>query len=80
MDAQTLLNIAFAIAGFFGGWVLNNLSRSIIRIEDKIAELPHLYLAKDDYKRDIDDIKGMLNRIFDKLDGKVDKNELRNQN
>lgn len=77
METQALLNIAFSVAGFFGGWVLNNLSRSIIRLEDKLAELPILYVAKDDYKRDIDDIKGMLNRIFDKLDAKVDKHEHR---
>ena len=28
---------------------------------------------KDDYRIDIADIKGMLGRIFDRLDGKVDK-------
>jgi len=79
MDSQTLLNVAFACAGFFGGWTINSLSRSIIRIEDKLSELPLVYVAKDDYKRDIDDVKSMLTRIFDKLDGKVDKNEFRSQ-
>ena len=73
MDAQTLINIALAVAGFFGGWVLNSLSRSIIRIEDRISEMPLLYVTRDDYRRDIDEIKGLLNRIFDKLDDKADK-------
>lgn len=73
MDAQSLINIAFGIAGFFGGWVLNSLSKSIIRIEDRISEMPLLYVTKDDYKRDIDEIKAMLTRIFDKLEDKVDK-------
>lgn len=73
MDTQSLINIAFGIAGFFGGWVLNSLSRSIIRIEDRISEMPLLYVTKDDYKRDIDEIKGMLVRIFDKLEDKADK-------
>lgn len=73
MDAQSLINIAFGIAGFFGGWVLNSLSKSIIRIEDRISEMPLLYVTKDDYKRDIDEIKAMLVRIFDRLDDKVDK-------
>ncbi len=73
MDQQTLINIAFGVAGAFGGWILNSLSRSIIRIEDRMTELPLQYVARDDYRADIADIKGMLARIFDKLDNKVDK-------
>jgi len=73
MDNQTLLNIAFAVAGAFGGWILNSLSRSIIRVEDRIAEMPLQYVTRDDYRNDINEIKGMLGKIFDKLDNKVDK-------
>jgi hypothetical protein len=73
MDNQTLINLAFGIAGAFGGWILNSLSRSIIRIEDRIAEMPLQYVTRDDYRNDISEIKGMLGKIFDKLDGKVDK-------
>jgi hypothetical protein len=73
MDNQTLINLAFGIAGAFGGWILNSLSRSIIRIEDRIAEMPLQYVTRDDYRSDITEIKGMLGKIFDKLDNKVDK-------
>jgi cell fate (sporulation/competence/biofilm development) regulator YmcA (YheA/YmcA/DUF963 family) len=73
METQSIINIAVGLAGFFGGWVVNSLSKSIIRIEDRIAEMPLLYVTKDDYKRDIDEIKAMLTRIFDRLDDKVDK-------
>jgi hypothetical protein len=73
MDNQTLLNLAFGVAGAFGGWILNSLSRSIIRIEDRIAEMPLQYVSRDDYRSDISEIKGMLGKIFDKLDNKVDK-------
>ena len=73
MDTQTIINVAMGLAGFFGGWVVNSLSKSIIRIEDRISEMPLLYVTKDDYKRDIDEIKSMLTRIFDRLDDKVDK-------
>ena len=73
MDNQTLINLAFGIAGAFGGWILNSLSRSIIRIEDRIAEIPLQYVTRDDYRNDISEIKGMLSKIFDKLDNKVDK-------
>ena len=73
MDSQTLINVAFGVAGAFGGWILNSLSRSIIRIEDRIAEMPLQYVTRDDYRNDINEIKGMLGKIFDKLDNKVDK-------
>ena len=73
MENQTLINLAFGVAGAFGGWILNSLSRSIIRIEDRIAEMPLQYVTRDDYRNDINEIKGMLSKIFDKLDNKVDK-------
>ena len=73
MDVQTLLNIAFSVAGFFGVWTINSLSRSIIRLEDKVAEIPTQYVAKDDYRHDISEIKDMLSKIFDRLDSKQDK-------
>lgn len=73
MDAQTVLNIIIGVAGVFGGWILNSLSQSIIKIEDRLNDLPLLYVSKDDYRQDISEIKGMLSKIFDRLDGKVDK-------
>lgn len=73
MDAQTILNIVIGICGAFGGWILNSLSHSIIKIEDRLNDLPLLYVSKDDYREDIAEIKGMLSKIFDRLDGKVDK-------
>lgn len=73
MDTQTLINILFSVAGAFGGWILNSLSRSIIRIEDRIADMPLQYVTKDDYRRDIDEIKTMLNDIYKELRSKADK-------
>jgi len=35
--------------------------------------MPHTYVAKGDYKDDVSEIKGMLTKIFDKLEHKVDK-------
>lgn len=68
-----LFNIVVGIAAFFGGWTLNNITRMLNRIDDDIRELPHVYLTKDDYKSDINEIKGMLGKIFDKLESKADK-------
>jgi hypothetical protein len=73
MDSQVLFNIAVAIAGFFGGWVLNNIHRSIDRLDTDVRALPHTYVTREDYKEDIRDIRDMLTKIFDKLDHKQDK-------
>ena len=73
MDTQTLINAAFGIAGFFGGWILNNLSSSIIKIEDKLSSMPDKYINKEDYQRDINRILMKLDQIFEKLDAKADK-------
>ena len=73
MEAQTIINILIAFASAVGGWALNSLSKSIIRMEDKMSELPLVYVTRDDYRADIAEVKGMLTRIFDKLDEKVDK-------
>jgi hypothetical protein len=73
METQQLFNIALGLAAFFGGWVLNNITRTLERLDTDIRAMPSTYVSKDDYRRDIDDIKEMLGKIFDKLDAKVDK-------
>jgi hypothetical protein len=35
--------------------------------------MPKMYVAKEDYHRDIDEIKEICKQIFKKLDGKADK-------
>jgi hypothetical protein len=73
MDYQVLFNIAVAAAGFFGGWVLNNIYRSLERLDTDVRAMPLNYVTRDDYRNDMRDIKDMLGKIFDKLDNKVDK-------
>ena len=73
MEPQFLINILFAAAGAAFGWILNSISRSIVRIEDRIAEMPMMYVNRDDYRSDIHEIKGMLGKIFDRLETKADR-------
>ena len=61
------------IAGFLAAFVVNKVTKDITRMEDDFKDLPHTYVAKDDYRTDIAEIKTMLAKIFDKLDNKVDK-------
>ena len=65
MDMQVLFNIAVGSAAFFGGWILNNISRSIERLDADVREMPKVYVTKADYKDDINHIKITLDRIFD---------------
>jgi hypothetical protein len=73
VEPQFLINILFAVAGAAFGWILNSLTRQIVRIEDKISEIPIMYVSKDDYRSDIAEIKNMLGKIFDRLDQKADR-------
>ena len=73
MDTQQIINVALGLVAFLGGWVLNNITKAIERLDTDVRALPATYVSKDDYRRDIDDIKEMLGKIFDKLDAKVDK-------
>ena len=73
MDYQLLFNFAIAVAGFFGGWTLSTIYRSLERLDKDVREMPKYYVLKEDYHRDIDEMKAMLIKIFDKLDEKVDR-------
>jgi cell fate (sporulation/competence/biofilm development) regulator YmcA (YheA/YmcA/DUF963 family) len=73
VEPQFLINILFATAGAAFGWILNSISHSIVRIEDRISEMPMIYVNRDDYRVDIGDIKNMLGKIFDRLEKKADR-------
>jgi len=73
MDTQQIFNIIVGLAGFLGGWVLNNITKTIDRLDSEIRDMPHIYVGKDDYRRDIDELKTICEKIFEKLDNKADK-------
>jgi hypothetical protein len=72
-DGQILFNIIVGVAGMFGGWILNNISRSIERLDKDVRQMPLTYVTRVDYRVDIDEVKQILGRIWDKLDDKADK-------
>lgn len=73
MDNQQLFNIVVSVGGFLAVYVFNSLTTKLQKMEDKLNDLPHSYVIKDDYRSDIAEIKAILKQIFDKLDGKADK-------
>mgnify|MGYP003118257162 CR=1 FL=1 len=73
MDYQVMFNVAMALAGFIGGWMVNRVFVLLDRIDRDIKAIPTQYIAKDDYREDIREIKELLGAIFTRLDSKVDK-------
>lgn len=64
MDAQLLFNILVGVSGFMGGWILNNLTRSIDKLDKDVRNLPHMYVTKADYRDDVQHIRRTLDDIF----------------
>jgi hypothetical protein len=77
MDSQTLINGLFGILCAVAGWFFRVMWEAQQELQKDLGELeknlPHTYALKVDYQKDIADIKIMLGKIFDKLDGKADK-------
>jgi cell fate (sporulation/competence/biofilm development) regulator YmcA (YheA/YmcA/DUF963 family) len=73
MDYQTMFNIAIVIISFFGGWMVNRVFALLDKLDEDIKSVPEKYIAKEDYREDIRDIKDMLGAIFKRLENKVDK-------
>jgi len=73
MEYQLLFNIIIAVAGFLGGVLVNRLFDTLDKINDELKLIPEKYVAKDDYREDIREIKEMLGAIFKRLENKADK-------
>ena len=77
MDLQTLLNIGLTLVSSVTGWFARELWSAVKELKldlSKLREdLPKFYVTKNDYRDDLNEIKNMLGKIFDKLDNKQDK-------
>jgi hypothetical protein len=77
MDTQTVLNGLFGIVIALLSWFFRELWAAIKELKDDLAklnnDLPKEYVSKIDFRDDLHDIKNMIQKIFDKLDSKVDR-------
>jgi len=73
MDYQVMFNVAIALAGFVVGWLVNRVFALLDRIDADMKAIPMQYVAKDDYREDIREVKEMLGAIFKRLESKADK-------
>lgn len=84
MDEQQIFNIAIAIIGALGGWLMRIMWQSLKdlqtrddKLADKVGQIEVLvagnYVKRDDMDRSITAIFAKLDRIEDKISQKADK-------
>lgn len=77
MELQSIIDIITGIVGAVIGWFVKIMWDSVKELQKDMKEtnqaLHENYVRKDDYRIDMAEIKGMFNRIMDKLDSKQDK-------
>lgn len=77
MEFQDLLDGVMALVGAVLGWFVKIIWDAIKELQKDMKEtnqtIHEHYVRKEDYRIDIAEIRGMFNRIMDKLDSKVDK-------
>ena len=77
MENQHLINMFLGVGMTVVGWFARELWAAVKELKADLAklreDLPKEYVARDDYREDIRDIKAMLAKIFEKLENKADK-------
>ena len=77
MESQHLITTALGLGFSVLGWFARELWSAVKELKADLSklreDLPKSYVAKDDYRDDLNEIKNMLGKIFDKLDNKQDK-------
>ena len=77
MDIQHIIDLGLGAGLAAMGWFARELWAAVKELKSDLSklreDLPTTYVTKDDYREDMREIKSMLNKIFDKLDGKQDK-------
>jgi hypothetical protein len=77
MEHQQVINVFLGLGMTVVGWFARELWAAVKELKADLAklreDLPKVYVARDDYREDIRDIKAMLAKIFEKLESKADK-------
>lgn len=77
MDWQLFINLAGGAILTAIGWWCREIWDSVKALKEDIkkieVDMPSNYVKKDDINARFDKIDGVLERIFDRLDNKVDK-------
>jgi hypothetical protein len=78
MDPQSLINVAGGIILTGIGWWARVIWESLQKLKEDLHELevdlPKTYVNKNELDKRMQHIEDMFQRIYDKLEGKADKN------
>ena len=77
MDTQSLINTGIGVVIAIGGWfgrelwdAVKTLRADVHKIE---VDLPSNYLRRDEFSEGMKEIRMLFDKVFEKLDSKVDK-------
>jgi len=77
MDSQTVINAIGGILAIIIGWLGRELWDAVQKLKSDMKDLeinlPTNYVRKDDMEARFDKLEAMLNKLFDRLDSKADK-------
>jgi hypothetical protein len=77
MDWQAIAIGALGILSASYGWFISGIVRDQKTLEKSLADfkdaISEKYVRKDEFKGHADRVEGLITRLIDKLDGKVDK-------
>jgi len=77
MSDQGIINIIIGVVLSVLGWFARQLWDAVQTLKNDMkdleVDLPTNYVRKNEFEARFDKIESMLERIFDRLDGKVDK-------
>ena len=78
MDPQSLINVGGGIILAGIGWWARVIWESLQKLKEDLHELevdlPNTYVNKNELDKRMQHIEDMFQRIYDKLEGKADKN------
>jgi len=77
MEMQNIIDLALGGVLVVIGWFSRELWSAVKELKADLSklreDLPKEYVAKDDYRQDIRELKEIMNKVFDKLEHKLDK-------
>lgn len=77
MDFNIVLNIVLGSSLAIGGWFVRQIWDAVQKLKDDLkkieVDIPTNYVRKDEMTARFDRIEDLLDKLYEKLDNKVDK-------
>ena len=77
MELQHIIDLGLGASMAVIGWFAREMWGAVKELKSDLSklreDLPKSYVAKDDYREDIRELKEIMNKVFDRLDHKADK-------